>query len=102
MKILTAFTAALVMCALALPAFAQVAVRGYTRKDGTYVQPHMRSNPDGIRSNNYSAEGNSNPYTGSIGGGRGNSGYSNQFQSPTLNNDRAPSGALYQPSWNDR
>ena len=28
-------------------------VRGYTRKDRTYVQPHDRSAPDGNRSNNY-------------------------------------------------
>lgn len=30
-----------------------VYVNGYHRKDGTYVQPHVRSAPDGIRSNNY-------------------------------------------------
>jgi len=30
-----------------------VFVRGYFRKDGTYVQPHIRSSPDGIKSNNY-------------------------------------------------
>jgi hypothetical protein len=28
-------------------------VKGYTRKDGTYVQPHYRSNPDGNKWNNY-------------------------------------------------
>lgn len=44
--------------------FADVSVRGYIRKDGTYVQPHHRSNPDGNRYNNWSTEGNSNPYTG--------------------------------------
>jgi hypothetical protein len=42
-------------------------VRGYTRKDGTYVQPHMRSTPDGNRSNNWSTQGNVNPYTGQPG-----------------------------------
>src|SRR4051794_27500922 len=31
-----------------------VYVHGYHRKDGTYVQPHYRSAPDGIVSNNYS------------------------------------------------
>lgn len=30
-----------------------VAVKGYYRKDGTYVRPHYRSAPDGIKSNNY-------------------------------------------------
>ncbi len=28
-------------------------VRGYYRKDGTYVRPHIRSAPDSDRSNNY-------------------------------------------------
>jgi len=49
---------------LSLPAFAfarsyrssssDVYVHGYYRKNGTYVQPHYRSAPDGIVSNNYS------------------------------------------------
>lgn len=46
------------------PAMAQSSVGGYVRKDGTYVQPHMRSSPDGIRENNWSYPGNTNPYTG--------------------------------------
>ena len=44
-----------------------VHVRGYTRKDGTYVQPHHRSSPNGTKSDNYSAKGNANPYTGKEG-----------------------------------
>lgn len=39
-------------------------VRGYWRNNGTYVQPHYRSDPDGYRWNNWSSRGNSNPYTG--------------------------------------
>ena len=31
-----------------------VPVRGYFRRDGTYVRPHFRTAPDGIRSNNLS------------------------------------------------
>jgi len=46
---------------------AQVHVRGYFRKDGTYVAPHYRSSPDGIFSNNWSTYGNVNPYTGAHG-----------------------------------
>lgn len=42
-------------------------VRGYTRKDGTYVQPHYRSAPDRSYNNNYSSQGNYNPYTGKQG-----------------------------------
>lgn len=39
-------------------------VNGYMRRDGTYVQPHYRSNPDGWGYNNYSTPPNINPYTG--------------------------------------
>ena len=57
-------------CALVLIAsatFAQTSdhvVRGYTRADGTYVAPHMQTNPNGTTSDNYSTRGNTNPYTG--------------------------------------
>lgn len=44
-----------------------VYVEGYYRRNGTYVQPHYRSAPDGDPSNNWSSRGNVNPYTGSIG-----------------------------------
>jgi hypothetical protein len=44
-----------------------VFVEGYYRKDGTYVPPHYRSAPDGDPSNNWSSEGNVNPYTGTVG-----------------------------------
>lgn len=59
----------LVIAGLALAAFcsattAQVRVRGHFRKDGTYVAPHYRSSPNSSRSDNYSARGNYNPYTG--------------------------------------
>lgn len=38
----------------AATAFAgDVYVDGYYRQNGTYVRPHYRSAPDGIRSNNY-------------------------------------------------
>jgi len=43
-----------------------VHVNGYYRRDGTYVQPHMRSAPDGNPYNNYSYPGNVNPYTGKV------------------------------------
>src|SRR5258706_10041350 len=41
-----------------------VSVRGYTKKDGTYVAPHQRSAPDGNFDNNWSTKGNVKPYTG--------------------------------------
>lgn len=44
-----------------------VHVRGYYRSNGTYVQPHYRSAPDGVFSNNWTTLGNVNPYTGEAG-----------------------------------
>ena len=52
-------------------AFAQVSVNGYYRSNGTYVQPHQRTAPDGIRENNYSYGSNYNP--NSSGSSRGGS-----------------------------
>jgi hypothetical protein len=48
-------------------AMAQVHVTGYYRKDGTYVEPHWRSNPNSTTSDNWSTRGNANPYTGEVG-----------------------------------
>lgn len=39
-------------------------VRGHFRSDGTYVDPHYRTLPDGSRLNNWSTYPNVNPYTG--------------------------------------
>ena len=60
----------LVGAALAVMAgqsFAADSVRGYVRRDGTYVAPHMRSAPNDTRLDNYSTRGNVNPYTGQEG-----------------------------------
>lgn len=46
--------------------YASVRVKGYFKKNGTYVSPYYRSNPDGIKSNNWSYPGNTNPYTGKV------------------------------------
>jgi len=46
--------------------FCQVKVSGYTRNNGTHVQPYYRSTPDGNPYNNYSFPGNVNPYTGKV------------------------------------
>jgi len=47
--------------------FADTYVHGYTRSNGTYVQPHYRSSPDNTVSNNWSTQGNLNPHTGAYG-----------------------------------
>jgi hypothetical protein len=58
-------------------------VHGYSRNNGTYVQPHYRTAPDSNPYNNYSTKGNINPYTGQAGtknpyGSNQNSNYGNQ------------------------
>ncbi|MBA4419379.1 MAG: hypothetical protein C0392_15965 [Syntrophus sp. (in: bacteria)] len=59
------FFIALILFSFATVSFADQTVRGYTRSDGTYVQPYYRSSPDGTVTDNYSFKGNQNPYTGS-------------------------------------
>ncbi|MDQ7251018.1 hypothetical protein [Dongia sedimenti] len=65
MKILLALFALLMMVATATAQ--DVYVDGYYRSNGTYVQPHYRSAPDGDSSNNWTTRGNVNPYTGAVG-----------------------------------
>lgn len=48
-------------------AAADTYVNGYVRSDGSYVSGHYRSDRDNNPYNNYSAVGNTNPYTGSQG-----------------------------------
>ena len=48
-------------------AFADTYVNGYTKSDGTQVQGYERTNPNSTRSDNYSTQGNTNPYTGQAG-----------------------------------
>lgn len=64
-------------------------VHGYTRNDGTYVQPHYRSAPDSTQLNNWSTRGNVNPYTGQSGTvdpyanrGTGSTGYGLNYIGP--------------------
>jgi hypothetical protein len=42
-------------------------VRPYVTQQGTYVQPHVQTNPNRTQLDNYSTRGNINPYTGQIG-----------------------------------
>lgn len=63
------FLAALIVL-LAVPAFGKggnVSVRGYTRANGTYVAPYTRTAPNGTDADNFSTQGNVNPYTGRAG-----------------------------------
>lgn len=47
--------------------FADTYVKGYVKKDGTYVAPHYRSSPNSSKNDNWSTRGNTNPYTGEKG-----------------------------------
>lgn len=73
-----------VLLAISAVASADDSVNGYTRRDGTNVAPHMRSEPNGQRFDNYSSQGNSNPYTGQSGHQR------NEFSSPPVYNHPRP------------
>lgn len=59
--------ALLALISVSVAAVADEYVRGYTRKDGTYVEPHHRSSQNNRRDDNYSSQGNQNPYTGQRG-----------------------------------
>jgi hypothetical protein len=87
MRIL-AIAAVLALAGTATSAEAQVHVRGYTTRDGTYVAPHYRSSPDGTTLNNWSTRGNVNPYTGQVG-------TRNPYSQPSTSNPY--SGGLYTP-----
>lgn len=53
-----------------------VYVRGYTKSNGTYVHGYHRSSPNQYKYDNYSSQGNTNPYTGQKGYQR------NEYSSP--------------------
>ena len=52
---------------VATPAEAASKVKGYTKKNGTYVAPHYKSSPNKSKLDNFSTKGNVNPYTGKKG-----------------------------------
>jgi hypothetical protein len=60
----TMIRAILVLLATVTLCDAQVYYNGYQRRNGTWVQPHWQSSPDGIRSNNWNRYPNINPFTG--------------------------------------
>jgi hypothetical protein len=60
------FFACVLGCLMPISAAAQTYVRPYVRSDGTPVQGHFQSQPDGNPYNNYSYPGNMNPYTGRV------------------------------------
>lgn len=69
-----------------LSSFAQVSVRGYYRKNGTYVRPHQRTRPNHTVTDNYSFKGNVNPYTGEVGTKTNNNSHSQKSVKVQANN----------------
>lgn len=48
-------------------ASAQVYVKPHVTRDGTYVEGHQRTAPNSTKLDNYTTQGNVNPYTGQAG-----------------------------------
>lgn len=67
---------AMALLSVANVAIADKYVSGYTKSNGTYVQPHHRSDGNTVKYDNYSSKGNSNPYTGAQGS------KSNEYSTP--------------------
>ena len=66
-KVITFLVFSSALIAPNMKAFADVSVNGYYRSNGTYVDPHYRSDPNHTASDNWSSYGNTNPYTGQKG-----------------------------------
>lgn len=56
-----------IMFCISAEALASKHVNGYTKKDGTYVAPHQRSDPNRTQRDNYTSKPNVNPYNGKKG-----------------------------------
>lgn len=64
-KLVSLAVAVMVLICLVAASTAEArTTRGYIRKNGTYVQPYIRSEPDKTPYNNYGYPGNYNPNTG--------------------------------------
>lgn len=67
MKVFNYLSVAVLVIFLSNSAFAAKSVRGYTKKDGTYVAPSHRNDANKTQRDNWSSKPNSNPYTGKKG-----------------------------------
>lgn len=66
-KLLLSLTAGVALAASFAVSAQSHAVKGHYRSDGTYVQPHHRSDANSTKLDNYSTQGNYNPYNGKSG-----------------------------------
>lgn len=51
----------------AFPTHAASRIKGYVKKNGTYVAPHFKTEPNKQKLDNFSTKGNVNPFTGKKG-----------------------------------
>jgi hypothetical protein len=65
-------------------------VQGYYKQDGTYVAPHHQSKADDKLYNNYSSQGQVNPYSGAQGTKR------NEYSNPPAYEKSSPLNAPQQ------
>ncbi|MDO8269117.1 MAG: hypothetical protein Q7T54_00410 [Candidatus Levybacteria bacterium] len=91
-KLILSFLLLFVFLFSATQSFAYVTVKGYYRSNGTYVRPHVRSNPNGIKYDNYGYQGGSR-YNSSF----YDSNYSNTWRTPSYytDNDYYTGKSLY-------
>lgn len=89
------------LAVLSSTAFAQdTYINGYYRNDGTYVEPHYRSRANNNVYDNYSSQGNINPYTGQQGTVdpyQGNANQSSGYAIPQRSYTPERRGSTYDP-----
>lgn len=78
------------VAAFSSAAIADTYVQGHTRSDGTYVQGYYRTDANSTRNDNYSTQGNTNPYTGQAGTKAPDN---NGYTTPNYNNQNNQSGS---------
>ncbi len=61
------FPAFLFLILFSVSAIAYTHVHGFVKRNGTYVAPHYRTNPNHTKYDNWSTRGNVNPITGKKG-----------------------------------
>ncbi len=89
MKLITA----LLLTVVAFPVLADRVVNGYVKRDGTVVQPHVKTESNRTRSDNYSTQGNKNPYTGKSGSERADGDYPSSSRGSTSSSSYGTSGS---------
>lgn len=80
---------------IATSAAAQVGVSGHYRSNGTYVAPHVRTNPNNTVNDNWTTRPNVNPYTGQAGTRSPSYGSSSYGSTPSYTAPRQAYGSSY-------